>query len=125
MSCDCQKGTCYLEPDLVWSLLLNLADNAQKAMPQGGHIHLRLQMLPDGCRIYVFDNGQGIPETALAHLTEAFYRADKARSREQGGFGLGLALCQEIVALHNGQLKFTNRPEGGACVIAELRGGRP
>ena len=125
LSCDCQKGTCYLEPDLVWSLLLNLADNAQKAMPQGGHIHLRLQMLPDGCRIYVFDNGQGIPETALAHLTEAFYRADKARSREQGGFGLGLALCQEIVALHNGQLKFTNRPEGGACVIAELRGGRP
>lgn len=125
LSCDCQKGNCYLEPDLVWSLLLNLADNSQKAMDYGGHIHFRLQMLPDGCRIYVLDNGRGIPPDALAHLTEAFYRADKARSREQGGFGLGLALCQEIVALHNGQLKFANRPEGGACVMAELRGGQP
>lgn len=124
LSCDCQKGACYLEPDLVWSLLLNLADNARKAMENGGHIHFKLQMLPDGCRIYVLDNGHGIPEQALAHLTEAFYRADKARSRQQGGFGLGLALCQEIVALHNGQIKFANRPDGGSCVIVELRGGR-
>lgn len=125
LSCDCQKGACYLEPDLVWSLLLNLADNARKAMEGGGHIHFRLQMLPDGCRIYVLDNGRGIPEQALAHLTEAFYRADKARSRAQGGFGLGLALCQEIVQLHNGQIKFANRPEGGACIVVDLKGGRP
>ena len=63
-------------------------------------------------------------EEALIHLTEAFYRADKARSREQGGFGLGLALCQEIVKLHNGSLQFGNQSKRGAYVIAELKGGR-
>ena len=123
--CDCQPGTCLLEPDLIWSLLLNLADNAQKAMERGGELRFQLEMLRDGCRIRVLDTGRGIPEAALEHLTEAFYRVDKARSRKQGGFGLGLALCQEIVALHNGSLRFENRADDrGACVTAELRSGR-
>ena len=73
----------------------------------------------------MLDTGPGIPSQALEHLTEAFYRVDKARSRKQGGFGLGLALCQEIAALHKGSLRFDNRPEGGLCVTVELRGGRP
>ena len=125
LSSDCRKGTCYLEPDLVWSLLLNLTDNAQKALVQGGHIRYQCDMLDDGCRIQVADNGRGIPAGALDHLTEAFYRVDKARSRKQGGFGLGLALCQEIALLHNGSIAFANQPAGGACVTVELRGGRP
>ncbi|MDE7245710.1 MAG: HAMP domain-containing histidine kinase [Oscillospiraceae bacterium] len=85
---DCQRGVCLMEPDLIWSLLVNLTDNAQKAMDGGGHILFRSDMLPDGCRIQVMDDGPGIPTEALAHLTEAFYRVDKARSRKQGGFGL-------------------------------------
>ena len=115
-----------MEPDLVWSLLLNLADNAQKAVSKGGEIRFRQKMLPDGCRIQVLDNGRGIPEKSLDHLTEAFYRVDKARSRKQGGFGLGLALCQEITAAHNGSIRFANRTDvpHGACVTVELRGGR-
>ena len=56
--------------------------------------------------------------------TEAFYRVDKARSRKQGGFGLGLALCREIAALHGGSIRFENRTAGGVCVTVELRGGR-
>ena len=81
-------------------------------------------MLPDGCRIEVADDGPGIPPQALPHLTEPFYRADKARSRAQGGFGLGLALCREIAALHAGQIRLENGPQGGARAVAELRGGR-
>ncbi|MCI9352112.1 MAG: HAMP domain-containing histidine kinase [Lawsonibacter sp.] len=125
VSCSCEEGSCFLEPDLTWSLLLNLADNAQKAMEGGGELCFRQRMLEDGCRIQVLDSGRGIPSQALDHLTEAFYRVDKARSRKQGGFGLGLALCQEIAALHNGSIRFENRPRGGACVTVELRGGRP
>ncbi len=128
VACVCQPGTCLLEPDLVWSLLLNLADNAQKAIPrEGGEIIFRQEMLPDGCRIQVLDNGRGIPEASLEHLTEAFYRVDKARSRKQGGFGLGLALCQEVAACHGGSIRFENRTDAprGACVTVELRGGRP
>lgn len=125
LSCRCQRGTCLLEPDLTWSLLLNLADNARKAMDGGGHIRFTQEMLPDGCRIRVEDDGRGIPPESLDRLSEAFYRVDKARSRKQGGFGLGLALCREIAALHHGELRFENRPEGGARVTVELRGGRP
>jgi signal transduction histidine kinase len=123
VSCACQPGICRLEPDLTWSLLLNLADNAQKAMDRGGELRFESEMLPGGVRIRVLDTGGGIPEEALAHLTEAFYRVDKARSRKQGGFGLGLALCQEIAALHCGSLQFANRTDThGCCVTVELRG---
>lgn len=124
IACNCEEGQCMLEPDLVWSLLLNLADNAKKAMVNGGELLFDLSMTDYGCNISVADSGKGIPDEAIEHLTEAFYRVDKARSRKQGGFGLGLYLCREIVLLHNGSLKFTNRPEGGTCVKVELRGGR-
>ena len=122
--CDCEEGMCLIEPDLMWSLLLNLADNAQKSMEGGGELRFQQEMTENGCVIRVLDSGRGIPPQALEHLTEAFYRVVKARSRKQGGFGLGLALCQEIAGLHNGSLRFANRPEGGACVTVELRGGR-
>ncbi len=124
-STDARDGTCLLEPDLVWTLLLNLSDNARKAIEGEGYIHYRLEILPDGCRITVQDNGRGIPKASLEHLTEAFYRVDKARSRAQGGYGLGLALCQEIVDFHHGSIRFSNRSGGGASVTVELKGGRP
>ena len=60
-----------MDADLVWSLLLNLADNAQKAIEQGGEIQFRQEMLADGCLIHVLDSGRGIPPQALEHLTEA------------------------------------------------------
>lgn len=124
LSCSCAEGTCRLEPDLVKSLLVNLLDNAQKAMDgQPGEIRIRSQMLSDGCRITVCDSGRGIPPASLAHLTEAFYRVDKSRSREQGGMGLGLSLCREIAALHNGSIRFQSKAGVGTAVTVVLRGG--
>ena len=124
-SCHCQEGVCCLERTLVRSLLLNLFDNAKKAMDQGGTITVYQEMLEDGCRIQIQDEGRGIPPEALPHLTEAFYRVDKSRSRDQGGAGLGLALCQEIVNLHHGTIHFSNREGKGACVTVELKGEIP
>ncbi len=124
LTCDCEDGVCLLEADLVRSLLVNLWDNARKALDQRpGHIAVRGEMLPDGCRITVRDNGRGIPPAALEHLTEAFYRVDKSRSRQQGGVGLGLALCQEIVSLHHGSMRFFSQVGRGTTVIVELKGG--
>lgn len=124
LRCACEEGACLLEPDLVKSLLLNLWDNARKAMDgHGGSILVRSEMLPDGCRIVIQDDGRGIPPAALEHLTEAFYRVDKSRARKQGGVGLGLALCQEIALLHNGGIRFESQAGMGATVIVELRGG--
>ncbi|XCP84494.1 HAMP domain-containing sensor histidine kinase [Roseburia hominis] len=123
--CKCQGGVCYLETSLVRSLLLNLLDNARKSMDSGGTILIHQEMLADGCRIRILDEGRGVPSEALPHLTEAFYRVDKARSRQQGGVGLGLALCKEIVELHHGTIRIRNRKKRGTSVTVELRGGRP
>ena len=119
-----EEGVCYLEPDLFKTLLVNLMDNARKALDSGGNIYVWQEMLPDGCRVRVLDNGRGIPPEALAHLTEAFYRVDKSRSRAQGGAGLGLSLCNEIVQLHGGTMQFESRVGNGTVVTVELKGGR-
>lgn len=80
ITCECEKGKCLMEPDLVKSLLVNLIDNAKKAIDSNeGYIHIKSVMLQDGCRISVQDNGRGIPPDSLKHLTEAFYRVDKDR----------------------------------------------
>ena len=111
------EGMCFLEPDLFKTLLVNLMDNARKALDNGGYIYVWQEMLPDGCR-------PGIPPEAIAHLTEAFYRVDKSRSRAQGGAGLGLSLCNEIVQLHGGTMQFESRVGNGTVVTVELKGGR-
>ena len=119
----CDDGLCLLEPDLFKSLLINLTDNARKALDNGGQILIESRMLPDGCVIRVADNGRGIPAVELERITDAFYRVDKSRSRAQGGAGLGLSLCSEIAALHNGTMTFDSVVGRGTIVTVELRGG--
>lgn len=63
--------------------------------------------------IEVRDEGPGVPEEALAHLFEPFYRVDQARARKTGGAGIGLAICQRVVTLHNGSVgAHANQPSG-------------
>jgi signal transduction histidine kinase len=118
-----EDGVCLLEPDLVKSLLFNVIDNARKAIDGGGVIGVRIAMKADGCLVQVADSGRGMAEEELKKITEAFYRVDKSRSRAQGGVGLGLAICNEIVQLHNGDMQFTSILERGTCVTIRLRGG--
>ena len=121
LQCRCEPGEAMLDADLVSSLLINLLDNAGKAMEQGGNICVVSDWTEGFCRIRVMDNGCGMPPEALRHITEAFYRVDKSRSRAQGGAGLGLALCEQIVRLHGGTLQFASRVGNGTCVTALLR----
>lgn len=70
--------------------------------------------------ISVADNGRGMPPEELTRITEPFYRVDKSRSRDQGGAGLGLALCAEIAKAHNGELRFKSTPGRGTCAMLLL-----
>ncbi len=121
---DCEEGTCMLEPSLFTSLLVNLIDNARKAMEQGGEILVRSSMTEDGCFLSVEDQGVGIPEEEIGKITDAFYRVDKSRSRSMGGVGLGLSLCLEIVKAHNGRISFAQVKPTGTRVCVDLKGGR-
>lgn len=120
-----EAGLCLLEPDLFRSLVLNLLDNARKALEGPGTITASVAMTGQGCTLTVRDTGRGIPPEVLDHLTEAFFRVDKSRSRAQGGAGLGLTLCDKIAALHQGQLRLESRPGQGTAVTVTLKGGRP
>ena len=119
-----EPGRCMLEPDLAKSLIINLVDNARKAMDNGGAIFILSEMTEAGCAVSVTDNGRGIPEKELARITEAFYRVDKSRSRAQGGVGLGLALCNEIAGLHHGELQIRSVEGRGTSITVHLNGGR-
>jgi signal transduction histidine kinase len=74
--------------------------------------------------IEVRDDGPGVPETALAHLFEPFYRVDEARARKTGGTGIGLAICQRVVTLHRGSVRARNNQPSGLIVEIELPVGR-
>lgn len=119
-----EKGNCLMEPDLIRSMVINLMDNSRKAMDAGGHIDISVKMTNQGCQIQVSDDGKGMPKEALKHITEAFYRVDKSRSRKMGGAGLGLALCAAIVEIHNGDIRFESEEGKGTMVMVEIKGGR-
>jgi two-component system, OmpR family, sensor histidine kinase MtrB len=98
-------------------VLANLCGNALK---HGGEpVDLTVHQYPDELLIEVADNGPGIPEDALPHIFERFYKADKARGRSEGS-GLGLAIAWENARLHNGELSARNRPQGGAVFSFRL-----
>ncbi|MCC8024854.1 MAG: HAMP domain-containing histidine kinase [Clostridium sp.] len=110
--------------ELLLTLLCNLIHNSVKASEPGG----RIWLTGKGCLIAVRDEGCGIPEKDLAHVTEAFYMADKSRSRSEGGSGLGLALCERIARLHGMKLEiqspvFRGEEGGGPSGAAMLAGG--
>jgi signal transduction histidine kinase len=75
---------------------------------------------PEIVSIEVWDQGRGVPETALAHLFEPFYRVDEARARETGGTGIGLAICERVIRLHGGAARARNNDPHGLIVELEL-----
>lgn len=106
-------GTVQADPVLLESLLINLADNGVKACAPGGRVELSALRAKGRVLLAVTDTGRGMSAETLAHLGQPFYRADKARSRAEGGAGLGLALCFEIARRHGAELKFESIPGRG------------
>ncbi|HTS16881.1 MAG TPA: ATP-binding protein [Verrucomicrobiae bacterium] len=81
-------------------VVVNLLDNAIKYTPEKGAVHLRVANQNGHAILEVFDNGIGIPEDALPHVFDRFFRVDKARTRDPGGAGLGLSIVKSICTAH-------------------------
>lgn len=111
-----EEAVLMLEPELMKTVLLNLLDNGRKAIEGEGTLYLLGRREEGGFAIYVRDTGKGIPREELSRITEAFYMVDKSRARQQGGAGLGLSICQEIVKRHGGTMTFKSIQGKGTMV---------
>jgi signal transduction histidine kinase len=105
----------------IVEVLVSLLDNAIKYSPADKTIRITTAVDGKHATINVTDHGMGIKAVDLPHIFERFYRADAARSKQDSeGYGLGLAIAQDIVTLHEGQLTVTSRPERGSTFSLRL-----
>ncbi len=108
------------DEQLLRRLVLNLLDNAIRYTHAGGTVAAALEAEEHGVRLRISDTGPGIPADAAPHIFERFYRLDRARSREDGGFGLGLSIVKWIAETHHGAVELDSRPERGTTFTVTL-----
>jgi heavy metal sensor kinase len=96
-------------------VIVNLLDNAIRFTPRGGAVVVRTARDKLYSILEVHDTGIGIPTAALPHVFERFYRVDEARSREDGGGGLGLSIAKSICAAHGAQIEVESEVGNGSC----------
>lgn len=104
----------------LFRLFANLIDNAVKYTPEGGLITISAKPKDQVVQVTVSDTGPGIAAEHLAHLTERFYRVDKARSRQMGGSGVGLSIVQWIAQSHQGTIEVESSPGNGSSFHVSL-----
>jgi two-component system sensor histidine kinase CpxA len=116
------------DPDLLRSAVENVVRNATRYTAEGTTVEVRLerQQSANGEEVVVrvLDSGPGVPDEALQKIFEPFYRLDDARNRQTGGAGLGLSIADRAIRLHGGQLRASNRKEGGLQVEIRIPAGR-
>jgi signal transduction histidine kinase len=108
------------DQELLRRLILNLLDNAIRYTPPGGKVTAKLGASGGDLCIEIADSGIGIPPEAAPHIFERFYRGDQARSRQNGGFGLGLSIVKWIAESHRGAVDFTSLPGEGTTFTVVL-----
>lgn len=114
------KEDIYVDKERIKQVLINLLGNALRYTPPGGCVEITGEGKNDRIRIYIQDDGPGIPPEHLPYLFQRFYRVDGSRNRETGGTGLGLAIAKELVEAHEGQLTVNSHLGKGTVFIIEL-----
>ena len=109
-----------MQTDDAEVLCSNLLMNALQHSAPDGHVSATVQTRDGVIELRVVDEGEGIPEAALPHVFERFYRADRSRSRNSGGAGLGLSICKAIVERSNGAIHIQSAVGKGTQVWVTL-----
>lgn len=117
-----EESKCVIMGDvtLLETLFQNIIENAIHASSYGGEIRIRVQENQGSTTVRIEDSGIGIAEEHIAKITEPFMRVDKARSRQHGGAGIGLALCAKICELHHAALSVESRVGTGTAIIIDF-----
>jgi signal transduction histidine kinase len=106
-----------VDPDRVKSVLKNILDNAVKySFNSNEPVRVSLENHKPFIVIRIQDNGIGIPQDELPYIFEPFYRVDKSRSKDTGGYGLGLSLCKTVMEAHHGKIEVDSFPDKGTTV---------
>ena len=116
----CEAKELYGDETLLYSLTANLIRNALRASVKGECVEVLIRSGENTAEIIVKDHGCGIPKEHIPRLTEPFYRVDKARSRKDGGAGLGLSICKMIAEAHGGSLVIESEAGQGTTVSVQL-----
>lgn len=125
LSAKLMPATVHGDPDALTRVIHNLLANAVQYCPPNGSVLICTQTDGDEVTLEVADTGIGIAEADRPHVFDRFYRVDKARSREAGGVGLGLAICREIIVAHNGRIACRPNGEQGTVFEVKLAKCRP
>jgi heavy metal sensor kinase len=96
-------------------VIVNLLDNAIRFTAPGGTVTLRTESAEAGGVVEIADTGIGIPASAIPNVFDRFFRVDEARSREDGGAGLGLSIVKSICTVHGAEIEVESRVERGSC----------
>ncbi len=120
--CDMPPCTINGNAELLFRALENVVRNALKYTREGTEVVVEglCSQSQQQATIRVSDAGPGVSDEMLERLFEPFVRAAEARDRDSGGFGLGLAIAHRAVVFHGGQIRATNRAEGGLCIEIRL-----
>lgn len=124
LTCDAEPAVIPMEEELMKTVFINLIDNARKAIDGAGKIVLTGQKRQQDYIVTIQDTGKGMEQQELSRIADAFYMVDKSRSRKQGGAGLGLAICHEIITLHGFDISFDSSIGIGTVVTVTMKEGK-
>ena len=111
-----------IDTQALRQVLLNFLENAVKYGPRGQTVTVGARHAGRRVRLWVDDQGPGVPSPEREQVWEAFYRSDSAQRAGVGGSGLGLAVVRDLVAHYGGAVRVEDAPAGGARFVADLPG---
>ncbi|MDP6968486.1 MAG: ATP-binding protein [Gammaproteobacteria bacterium] len=115
-------ASCSLQgyPQATSRALENIIRNAIRYTGDKGKVYIDVQRSKEWLSITIADDGPGVPEAALAHLFEPFYRVDESRNQQAGGYGIGMAIAEQAMRSQGGTISACNRPQGGLEITLRL-----
>ncbi len=116
-----KKLAVMIDPGRINQVFTNIISNAIKYSTEKAKIQIYCEETDKYYRVYIQDNGIGIPKEDLKRIFERFYRVDKARSRAMGGTGLGLAIAREIMEAHGGRITASSELNKGTTMILRFK----
>ncbi len=99
----------------------NVVRNALRYTPQGGQIDVELTKFQGHFQLTIADQGPGVPDDCLENIFQPFFRVEKERGKDSGGFGLGLALAKRQIEAMSGSISAANQPQGGLLITIILK----